>query len=328
MLKTGLRKKLMGLFLLAAGILVVQFVGGKSAAAAKVDPNYRITTTKKINLRTKAVNFNNKTAIWNYPYRSNKRAKKTHWLKNYANRSLMVTKQVRLKKGLQYDYIQVANKPSVSGWVYSSYLKQMTMVSLGDSITKGWTGVSYATTPYPQIVANQLYVQDTNLGQNNGKVAGDTALDLTQNVTNTSFKNYDIATVAYGVNDYFHSSLDDVTQTLDEQIKAIKRQNPSLQLFGILPLDCYVTQFGSDQMSIAYDTVGYHDYTLGELCDAEAAVYQSNGVKYLDWRTADAELIPSAIDTSIFGDGKLHPTQTTYNQIGTDVATFLKQNLK
>lgn len=93
-------------------------------------------------------------------------------------------------------------------------------------------------------------------------------------------------------------------------------------------MNCYVTAFGTDQQSDAYSTVGYHDYTLSQLCDAEAEVYEDNGVKYLDWRSVDPDIVPTTIDTSIFGDGKLHPTQATYNQVGTDIANFLEKNLK
>ncbi|MBZ2201794.1 MAG: SGNH/GDSL hydrolase family protein [Lentilactobacillus hilgardii] len=327
-LKSYFNKGTRELFLLFFSFMIMQFINIQDSHAAVVDAHYRITSVKKVSLRTKAINYKSKTAMWTYPYRSNKLAKKTHWLKNYAKRSLMVTKSATLKNGLKYDFVQVANKPSVYGWVYAKNLQQMTMVSLGDSITKGWTGSSYATSPYPQLVSQQLYVLDTNLGQNNGKVVGDTNLDLTSNVTTTNFKKVDIATIAYGVNDYFHSSLTDVTQVLDDQIKGIKHQNPTIQLFGILPLNCYVTAFGTDQQSDAYSTVGYHDYTLSQLCDAEAEVYEDNGVKYLDWRSVDPDIVPTTIDTSIFGDGKLHPTQATYNQVGTDIANFLEKNLK
>ncbi|MFD1126200.1 SGNH/GDSL hydrolase family protein [Lentilactobacillus raoultii] len=316
------------LFFVSLGVIIFQVGNTATVRAAKVDPNYRIASIKKSNLRVKAVRYNAKTAMWNYPYRSNRAAKKTHWLKNYAKHSMVVLKTATLKNGLRYYYVQVAKRPSVTGWVYAKNLQQMTMVSLGDSITKGWTGTSYASDPYPKLVATQLGVTDTNLGANNGKVVGDTVLDLTANVTNTIFKNYDIATIAYGVNDYFHSSLSDVTQVLDDQLKAIKQQAPKLQLFGILPLDCYTTQFGTDQLSDAYDTIGYHDYTLGQLCDAEADVYKANGIKYLDWRTATPQIVPTTIDTSIFGDGKLHPTQTTYDQMGTVITNFMEQNLK
>ncbi|MFT8907535.1 MAG: SGNH/GDSL hydrolase family protein [Lentilactobacillus diolivorans] len=327
-MKANFNHQIKLLLILTLSFFAVQFSQTITGNAAKVNPMYRIATTKSVSLRMKAVNYKTKTAFWNHPYRSNKASKKTHWLRNYSSRSLLATKQATLKNGLQYYYVKVARKPSVAGWIYAKNLTQMTMVSLGDSITKGWTGSSYATAPYPQQVGSQLMVKDTNLGENNGKVVGDTDLDLTQIVNQTDFSHYDIATIAYGVNDYFHSSLDDVKQVLDEQIKAIKAKYPSLQLFGILPLDCYVTSFGTDQETDAYNTTGYHDYTLGELCTAEAQVYAQNGVKYLDWRTEAPDIVPATIDNTIFGDNLLHPTQATYDKISTVISAFLEENVK
>lgn len=304
------------------------------AHAAKVSANSKIKKTVSVSERLTVITSASSAktaAFWSYPYGSNAAAKKTHWLKNYTYKSLIATKEATLKSGLKYYYVKVASKPSVKGWIYSGNLRQMSYVALGDSITKGWTGVSYATNPYPAQVGDTLGMTSTNLGQNNGKVVGDSSLDLTYNIDNHSFKNDDVVTIAYGVNDYFHDQdLSDVKQTLSTEISNLKSKYPHLQIVGILPLNCYVKDANSGlYVSAAITPYSTHAYTLDDLRDIEASVYKGHSIKTLDWRDYEGQLIPTTDSRkTVFGDERLHPTQKTYTAMSGILSNFLSDNLK
>lgn len=304
------------------------------AHAAKVSPSYKVKKTVSVTEHMKidtSVSTYKTAAFWSYPYRSNAAAKKTHWVRNYKNKALVATKEVTLKNGLKYYYVKVASKPAVKGWIYSKNLRQMSYVALGDSITKGWTGSSYAADPYPAQVGKDLGMTTTNLGQNNGKVVGTSSLDLTYNINHHNFKNDDVATIAYGVNDYFHvASLTDVTTTLDSELDSLEKQYPNLQLIGILPLNCYVKDATSGlYVSAAITAYSSHAYTLDDLRDAEASVYKAHHIKVLDWRQYEGQLIPTDDSrTSVFGDNRLHPTQATYNLMSDIISNVMSDNLK
>lgn len=316
-----------------AGLLL--FGISSKASAAKVDKNYAVKTTTSLTERAKVVSVKDPTkmttAIWNYPYLSNKNAKKTHWLKNYTDKSLLVTKQATLKNGMKYDYIKVASKPSVKGWVYDKWIRQMTMASLGDSITKGWTGSDYAADPYPEVAASKTGMSVTNYGENNGEVSGDTDLDLTYNIENHSFKNTDVITIAYGVNDYFHVlSLAKIKNTLDTDLTELQAKYPDAQIVGILPMDCWVLDSTTDTYVNAADTLYKdHAYSLSDVRDTEKEVYEAHNVKVFNWSDYESEFLPNADSRlTFFGDNRLHPTASSYKKMGSVLATYLESNLK
>lgn len=316
-----------------AGLLV--FTISSKASAAKVDKNYAVKTTTKLSERARVVTVKDPTtmttAIWNYPYLSNKNAKKTHWLKNYTNKTLLVTKQETLKNGMKYDYIKVANKPTVKGWVYDKWIRQMTMASLGDSITKGWTGSDYAANPYPEVAATEMGMSVTNYGENNGEVTGDTDLDLTYNIEHHSFKNTDVITIAYGVNDYFHVlSLAKIQSTLDADLTELQAKYPDAQIVGILPMDCWVLDATTNTYVNAADTLYKdHAYSLNDVRDTEKSVYEAHNVKVFNWADYESEFLPNDDSRlTFFGDNRLHPTASSYEKMGKVLATYLESNLK
>ncbi|WP_054736913.1 SGNH/GDSL hydrolase family protein [Secundilactobacillus similis] len=207
----------------------------------------------------------------------------------------------------------------------------MSMVSLGDSITKGWTGVDYATTPYPKQVGETLGMTSTNLGENNGKVVGSSSLDLTYNIDNHNFDKDDVATISYGVNDYFHDlSLMSVQSTLDQELTELQAQYPNLQIFGLLPLNCYVADATTGEyVSAATTMYKDHAYTLNDLRDMEAEVYKAHNIKVLDWRDYEGTIIPTDdARMTVFGDQRLHPTQATYTEMSGYISDFLQNNIK
>ncbi|MTV83329.1 SGNH/GDSL hydrolase family protein [Secundilactobacillus folii] len=302
--------------------------------AATVNPDSTVQKTSSVTefMKVKTTAKSYKTAaFWNYPYGSNTKAKKTHWVRNYANKALTVTKMATLKNGLKYYYVKVNSKPKVRGWIYSGNLREMSYVALGDSITKGWTGTDYAMTPYPTEVGKALGMTVTNLGENNGQVVGDSKLDLTYNIDHHNFKNDDVVTIAYGVNDYFHTqTVAEVQSTLNKEIKVLRAKYPHLQIFGILPMDCYVKDQASGKyVSASITDYSSHAYNLNDLRDGEQSVYTKDKIQTLDWRNYDGQLLPryDSRDTA-FGDTRLHPTQATYTQMSNIIEYFLGENVE
>lgn len=306
----------------------------KGQAKPKVATAYTIKATSKIPLRLRAkpsaTTAASKVAIWSHPYRSTPKAKKLHFVKNYKNRTFVVTKQATLKNGLVYYYGHVQKKDKVAGWVYKGNFRQTNLVAFGDSITKGWTGVNYAPNPYPQQVGTSLGINVVNKGKAKGKIVGDSSLDLADNIFSTKLKAYDYATVGYGINDYFKTELfHSVPETLDAQLKVMEEANPKLQIFGVLPLDAYVKDKETGTYELAMET-NYTEYTLSDLLNALAAVYKKHHIPYLDWRKYQADVINTSYGypSASFGDERLHPTQSTYTKMAKIMTTFLNENIK
>ncbi|KRK49466.1 GDSL family lipase [Secundilactobacillus kimchicus] len=318
------------------GLLFGALLGGqtKTGHAAKVTDPYQIKTTEKITARLRlkpaAAQADSKVYMWSKPYRSSVSAKKIHLMKNYKNRTFVATKQATMNNGLVYYYGHIQNNDKVVGWVYKGALKQSNMAAFGDSITKGWTGVDYATNPYPALIGSAMGINVVNKGENSGKVVGDTNLDLTYNVDHTKLASYDYATVAYGVNDYFKTeTIYSVEETLDRELTAMKKANPKLQIFAFLPLDAYVKDKESGQFGLA-NVTNYTEYTLSDLVDLEKSVYAKHKIPVLDWREYESEIIDTknGYPCASFGDNRLHPTQETYDKMAKIMETFLDKNMK
>lgn len=240
---------------------------------------------------------------------------------------------VRSGNGKQTGYIWHGNLEDISEGTFniamkhSDYFKSNKLITMGDSITCGYDGYqTLKNLGYPTWLSRYLNVKVTNVGYNGAFLAGSddnaTPGDLTTVVNDHNFKNYNVATIAYGTNDYGHttSSLDDIKAELDKDIKKMKSDNPDLIIYGILPITRYDNNVNSD------DVAGQAGYTMNELRDAEAQVYKDNDVSYLDWRNDSKQLITDANHISRFNDGRLHPNPMTYQLMGREIATFMINN--
>lgn len=208
----------------------------------------------------------------------------------------------------------------------SDYFKSDTLITMGDSITAGYDGYETLDAGYPTWLARYLNVKVDNAAYNGAFLcdAGDmsTPGDLTTTVEDTNFAKYNVATIAYGTNDYGHtdSTIDQIKNTLDTNIKKMKAENKNLIIYGILPITRYDNNQNSD------DVVGQGGYTMNELRSAEAEVYQQNDVPYLNWQDVDPNLITDANHIDRFNDGRLHPAAKTYQLMARDIANFMIDN--
>ncbi|GKT02508.1 SGNH/GDSL hydrolase family protein [Furfurilactobacillus entadae] len=195
----------------------------------------------------------------------------------------------------------------------------MKLVMLGDSITQGWDGYKDVQYPASVTVAQRLGISVTNLGHGGGAIIGERKNDLTASVASCSFADYDIVTVAYGINDFNQGTgtLATVTETLTAELARIRAQTATIQLVGILPMWGNIDAVKEDQNQRGISFTAFQD--------ALATTYQAAGGVVLDWRVAPIVTAANAEET--LADHWLHPNQATYNKVGARIADVIHTTL-
>ncbi len=266
---------------------------------------------------------------------------KTTW---YTEKKAVIDRSAQGSGNSVFYYVKSGNGQQ-SGWIWqgnlqpisegtfniamknSDYFKGQKIITLGDSITKGYDG--YETLDnmgYPNWLARYLNTSVFNAGFNGAYLCdtGDLSTDgdLTPTVNANNFKNYNVATIAYGTNDYAHTSstLADIQSTLTAAIQKMKSENKNIIIYGILPITRYDGTTNSDEV------IGKGGYTMNELRDAEAEVYKDNNIPYLDWRNDTTQLITDANHETRLYDERLHPSAKTYQLMGREIAQFMINN--
>ncbi|QLE64019.1 hypothetical protein LROSL1_1202 [Furfurilactobacillus rossiae] len=190
------------------------------------------------------------------------------------------------------------------------------LIMFGDSITEGWTGSYTVEHTLDHWIAKQLDIQVDNHGHGGGRIVGDRANDLMTNINAVDLTQYDSCTIAYGINDFddINVGLDVIQAQLNAGLDAIYKQNPTIQVFGLLPLPVWFNQDNQNTPKAA-------GYTENELIDALTNVYVSRGIYVLDWRLNP--VITAANHKETLGDGVIHPAESTYELLGKRIAEFL-----
>ncbi|MFC6170966.1 GDSL-type esterase/lipase family protein [Loigolactobacillus jiayinensis] len=196
---------------------------------------------------------------------------------------------------------------------------------MGDSITVGYNGKYNTATPYPEQVKNILGAKAVNSQYAvSGTMMGGTSInDFMQEMarlsTNTELlSTNNIITVEYGINDlnYSSKSLVSLQQTMLATINGLLDKKPDAKIYGILPLAAF--KLGT------LDTLGQGGYSENDLLDAEAAIYTSFNIPYLDWRD-DPIVTDDNYQTTLAAD-HVHPTDATYAVISQRVAKFIENH--
>lgn len=197
------------------------------------------------------------------------------------------------------------------------------IVCLGDSITNGYDGFQdLIGHSYPDYLQQLLHTPVLNLGYNGAYLANDsTPGDLTKVVYQTDFSQFSLVTIAYGTNDYGHSrtSLANIAASLQNNLTAIKDNHAAIKILGILPLTRYDYEQNADNLP------GIAGYTINELRNTLATIYQKNDATVLDWRVSAPTLITDTNHYERFHDHRLHPSAATYQKMGTIIANYIKE---
>ncbi|ANZ57387.1 SGNH/GDSL hydrolase family protein [Fructilactobacillus lindneri] len=202
--------------------------------------------------------------------------------------------------------------------------KKENLILLGDSITNGFDGKKDLKHNVSYYLAKLLpNFEITNAGVNAGSISGNTERDLTYQVNTHNFKDYQVATIAYGTNDFAHcyETLEIISRILQKNITKIKEENPSILLLGILPTNRF--DGGIDNLNVG----GLSHYTFAELLETLIKVYQKNNLPILNWRKTAPHLIDSNNYRTTLGDQRLHPNAATYEKMAQVIADFIIANL-
>lgn len=170
------------------------------------------------------------------------------------------------------------------------YTKDLKIACLGDSITEGLLkgGGVYTDKPYPYWISRFFGGKVTNLGKSGGHYHGSETKDLMFIVNNNDYAEYDVVTVAYGINDWYDgNNLTDVINSLKAGLDKMYNDNNLLRVVALLPQMSYRLPLpapGTEGEALtAQNSQGY---TLNELYEALIEVYKEYQIPYLDWREA------------------------------------------
>ena len=203
---------------------------------------------------------------------------------------------------------------------------------VGDSLAVGWDGAKNVQQPYPSLLNDIIGAQTMHAGyassgsqiSGNSTGANGSEVDLTNNMArvtgDAAFKDAHALLLEIGVNDLNYNSdnnLGYVQQRLQNNIRAARKANPNIVIYGVLPVPAY--QLGSN-----LNVPGKAGYSFNQLVDALTAVYQSFGIPVMDWR--DTGIVTDSNHNTTLGDGVVHPTQATYAAMADQLATWMYAN--
>ena len=195
------------------------------------------------------------------------------------------------------------------------------LVALGDSLTRGFDGRrDLFTGTYPQELTKILKQKVINQGVDGATISHPFLGDLTSQVHNTHFPQYDGVILFFGTNDYGHSHqpLKQVAKILKKNVQWIQKHAPGLKIWGILPLTRYDQLKNDDHVKCAAG------YTFQELLGALARVYQVTRVPFLNWETDPQPLITDQNFKERLNDNHVHPTKATYRLMAERIAKFMR----
>lgn len=198
------------------------------------------------------------------------------------------------------------------------------MIVLGDSIMWGLTGFGSnhprANPTIPQAIGDQLGWEVDNEAISGTKYADNRdGQDFIPQVNRFNFKNYDVALLGYGINDFDDQPYASTTQVQDAMTKGIAKirsDNPSIHIYVELPTPSYV--YGADDGAV--NGGGISQRTM---YDAIKQCAKDNHCPVYDWR--DNPLITYANRNQTLGDGQIHPVQAVQTQMAKRLATWIAE---
>ncbi|WP_105957244.1 SGNH/GDSL hydrolase family protein [Apilactobacillus quenuiae] len=191
------------------------------------------------------------------------------------------------------------------------------IAALGDSVTKGFDGFENLQENYPNYLSQIINLSVDNFGVNGATIVN----DLTNEINDVNWKQYNQCILFIGTNDYGHNpnNLNEVTSKLKQDLNLIYQFNSQIIISAILPLNRY------DQKQNAANKRRFANYTFNELLDALAQTYRTYTIPVLDWRKLYPNFINDNNYQSKYNDKHVHPTAQTYYQIANKIADFIKK---
>ncbi|GAY72253.1 SGNH/GDSL hydrolase family protein [Lentilactobacillus kosonis] len=203
----------------------------------------------------------------------------------------------------------------------TSKFRHQTIMFLGDSITKGYNGsYTYKNASFPLWVHKYLQTKVHKEGHIRSSITGHSFNDLFTILPTVNFKSANELVIEYGTNDYRHStaSLPQVEAKLTQAIKIIRKENPNIKIYGIIPLP----RFDFTNMVTAQ---GMGGYTFPELQWGLASTYHSLGISTYNVAKVHPEFVNDNNFYTKYYDHRVHPTSQTYQQLGYYISRWLQQ---
>ena len=197
------------------------------------------------------------------------------------------------------------------------------MIVLGDSILWGTTGLDSAhpraNPTIPNAIGSALGWTVDNQAIGGTRWADvDNKDNFLEQVAKFNFKNYDVALLGYGINDFDdfpHSSPKQITSAMSTGITKMRSDNPTIRIYIELPTPSFAK--GSDDGVV--NEAGYSQRQIYDTIKQEAATLN---LPSYDWR--DSPLITYANRNQTLGDGQIHPVNAIQQQMAARLASWIK----
>lgn len=197
------------------------------------------------------------------------------------------------------------------------------MIVLGDSILWGTTGFDSAhpraNPTIPDAIGSTLGWTVDNQAIGGTRWADvDNKDNFLEQVAKFNFKNYDVALLGYGINDFDdfpYSSPKQITSAMSTGITKMRSDNPTIRIYIELPTPSFAK--GSDDGVV--NEAGYSQRQIYDTIKQEAATLN---LPSYDWR--DSPLITYANRNQTLGDGQIHPVNAIQQQMAARLASWIK----
>ncbi|MFL2044517.1 SGNH/GDSL hydrolase family protein [Weissella hellenica] len=200
------------------------------------------------------------------------------------------------------------------------YYGNKRILIIGDSLSVGWDGTQVLKDNYPTVLKRLLNPKTLNnsfssagsqiAGNNNGTPIFDLSNNVSRILKGNTIKNTDIIVLEIGINDldYSRNNLGYVQQKLQANIQRLRNANPTIKIFGILPVTSYMP-------------IKQSNYAIDQLKRALTDVYFSFGIPVINVTDFGVANYPSDL-----GDKLVHPNQTTYRQMAKVISHWMTSN--
>lgn len=197
------------------------------------------------------------------------------------------------------------------------------MIVLGDSILWGTTGFDSAhpraNPTIPDAIGSALgWTVDNQAIGGTHWADVDNKDNFLEQVAKFNFKNYDVALLGYGINDFDdfpHSSPKQITSAMSTGITKMRSDNPTIRIYIELPTPSFAK--GSDDGAV--NEAGYSQRQIYDTIKDEATTLN---LPSYDWR--DNPLITYSNREQTLGDGQIHPVNAVQQQMAARLASWLK----
>ncbi|WP_304250116.1 SGNH/GDSL hydrolase family protein [Limosilactobacillus gastricus] len=197
------------------------------------------------------------------------------------------------------------------------------MIVLGDSILWGTTGFDSAhpraNPTIPDAIGSALGWTVDNQAIGGTRWADvDNKDNFLEQVAKFNFKNYNVALLGYGINDYDdfpYSAPKQIIDAMATGVAKMRSDNPAIRIYIELPTPSYAK--GSDDGVV--NEAGYSQRQIYDTIKQEAATLN---LPSYDWR--DSPLITYANRNQTLGDGQIHPVNAIQQQMAARLASWIK----